>query len=103
MEDADICAASTKPASLSGPPKFKSKTLVDCQHDSFHSIRGVVIECSGSSVTVLTSSNHVKTYSDDNVSEAKTSFAVVAQDKNGRSVRYMPRLKREVQAASQDV
>ena len=45
------------------------------------------MECSGSSVIVLDASNQVKTFEDSSVSEIKTSFVVVAQDRNGRTVR----------------
>ena len=80
-------AASIKPAALAAPPKLKSKALVECQLDAAFPMKGVVIECSGSSVTVLDVSNHATTHHVDKVSEVKTSFAVAAQDRNGRTVR----------------
>ena len=80
-------AASIKPAALAAPPKFKSKALVECQLDSGFPKKGVVIECSGGSVTVLDVSNLATTHHVDKVSEVKTSFGVAAQDRNGRTVR----------------
>jgi hypothetical protein len=77
-----------KPAAVSAPPKFKAKSLVECQREgNSASVKGVVVECSGSSVTVLDASNQVKTFEDSSVSEIKSSFVVVAQDRNGRTVR----------------
>ena len=81
-------AASIKPATSSAPPKFKSKTLVVCDQDSARPVRGVVIECNGSSIVVLDAKeNAAITFSDDKVTEVKSSFAVVTQDCNGRTVR----------------
>ncbi len=51
-------------------------------------MRGVVIECNGSSIAVLDAKENVVTsFSDDKVTEVTSSFNVVTQDNNGRTVR----------------
>lgn len=87
MEDCCNPAASIKPAGQAAPPKFKTKTLVECQSDSAPPTRGVVIECQGSSVTVLTASNVVITYDVAKVSEVKSSITSAARDCHGRPIR----------------
>jgi hypothetical protein len=76
-----------KTAAASAPPKFKAKSLVECKREGEGSIKGVVVECNGSSVTVLDTFNQVRTFEDASVNEVKASFVVVSQDKNGRTVR----------------
>jgi hypothetical protein len=76
-----------KTAAASAPPKFKAKSLVECKREGEGSIKGVVVECNGSSVTVLDTFNQVRTFEDASVNEVKASFVVVSQDRNGRTVR----------------
>ncbi len=72
------------------PPKFKAKSLVEFMRDNnVYPIRGVVVECNGSSVTVLDDKNNVVTVSEDKVKDVVSSFAVVAKDRNGRAVRLI--------------
>jgi hypothetical protein len=78
-------AASIKPAALA--PKFKFRTLVECQLDAAFPMTGVVLWCSGSSVTVLDVSNHATTHHVDKVSEVKTSFAAAGGRRNRRTFR----------------
>ncbi len=69
-------------------PKFLCGSLVLCKLEGeLGSIEGVVVECIGSSVTVLDTSNQVRTFEDASVKEVKASFDVVSQDRNGRTVR----------------
>ncbi len=83
--------ASIKPAALAARPKFKSKALVEWRLETGFPSKGVVIECSGGSVTVLDAYNQATTHHVDKVSEVKTSFNV-AQDRNGRTVRCVWRV-----------
>ena len=79
-----------KTAAASAPPKFKAKSLVECKREGeLGSIKGVVVECNGSSVTVLDDKNNVVTVSEDKVKDVVSSFAVVAKDRNGRAVRLI--------------
>jgi hypothetical protein len=47
MEDCCHPAASVKLALSAVPPKFKSKSLVECHSDSARPTRGVVVDCDG--------------------------------------------------------